>query len=87
VTYEDMSSLGSPRQSQFTADSADTSARQSKAVELDEKIQPSTLSLPLRDNLLIHSDSNEENDEMDDGDHTELTIKKKLKKKTDLAKQ
>jgi hypothetical protein len=82
-----MSSLGSPRQSQFTADSADTSARQSKAVELDEKIQPSTLSLPLRDNSLIHSDSNEENDEMDDGDQTELTIKKKLKKKTDLAKQ
>jgi hypothetical protein len=82
-----MSSLGSPRQSQFTADSAVTSARQSKAVELDEKIAPTTLSLPLRDNSILQSDSNEENDEMDDGDHTELTMKKKLKKKTDLAKQ
>ena len=86
VIYEDLSSLGSPRQSELISDSAEVSERQSKAI-MDEKNSLSITKLQPRKSSILTSESCDENDEMDDREKNEQTLKKKLKKKTALAKQ
>ena len=86
VIYEDLSSLGSPRQSELISDSAEVSERQSKAI-IDEKNSLSATNLQPRKSSILASESCDENDEMDDREKNEQTLKKKLKKKTALAKQ
>jgi hypothetical protein len=86
VIYEDLSSLGSPRQSELISDSAEVSERQSKAI-IDEKNSLSITNLQPRKSSILTNESCDENDEMDDREKNEQTLKKKLKKKTALAKQ
>ena len=89
VTYEEeLSSLGSPRQSVINTEDKSSmqtqSARQSK-LDPDDKDKNS---LPIaRNSANTCSESNNENDEMEDKDTNGSRLKKRLKKKTDKAKQ
>ena len=81
-----MSSLGSPRQSELINESAEASQRQSKVIA-SENNSLSAPKLPPRKNSALTSDSYEENDEIDEREKKDLTLKKRIQKKTALAKQ